>query len=342
MSRWKQLRETIGLSLLGVVVLLAPAQAQIQGDGTLNTQVNGNLTAPCAGNCDITNGTTRSGNLFHSFRQFSLPNGDFANFITTPAIQNVIVRVTGIGQPFISNINGTIATSNPVNFFLLNPNGIVFGAGAALNIGGSFLATTADRMVFQDGTAFRTTDPAPLLTITAPIGLGFTGVPQNIELRSSFLSAGDTDSFTNFILVGRTVLLDDTLIKTPGQRVELAGVGASGVVGLNLGGNTLSLNFPENLTRADLTLTNQSLIDVAAGGGGDIAIYARNINLSRSDLNTGIALGLGTTGSQAGNIALNATGAITLTDRARLITSTFGRGNAGNVLLRSGDGVFAQ
>ena len=189
MSRWKQLRETISLSILGVVVLLSPAQAQIQGDGTLNTQVNSTLTTPCAGNCNITNGTTRGGNLFHSFRQFSLPNGDFANFITTPAIQTVIVRVTGVGQPFISNINGRIATTNaavtlvnPANFFLLNPNGIVFGPNARVLVGGSFLATTADRMVFQDGTAFRTTDPSPLLTITAPIGLGFTGVPQSIRV----------------------------------------------------------------------------------------------------------------------------------------------------------------
>ena len=154
--------------------------AQIVPDATLGTQV--------FGACGITNGSTRGSNLFHSFQQFSLPNGDFAAFITNPAIQNVIVRVTGVGQPFISNINGAISTSNPANFFLLNPNGIIFGPGAALDIRGSFLATTADRMQFQDGVEFRTTDPAPLLTINVPIGLGFTGVLKPIHMRSSFLS----------------------------------------------------------------------------------------------------------------------------------------------------------
>ena len=186
---------------LGVVgsIMLASAPtttlAQIAGDGTLGTQVNGALTAPCTGNCIITNGATRGSNLFHSFQQFSLPNGDFAGFVTTPAIQNVIVRVTGVGQPFISNINGTIATVNaavtainPANFFLLNPNGIIFGSRATLNIGGSFLASTANRMQFADGTEFRTNDPAPLLTVSIPTGLQFNGTPANIQMQGSFLS----------------------------------------------------------------------------------------------------------------------------------------------------------
>ena len=88
------------LSAIGGVILAAYptiAIAQISGDGTLGTQVNGSLTAPCTGNCIITNGATRGRNLFHSFRQFSLPNGDFAGFVTTPAIENVMVRITGVG-----------------------------------------------------------------------------------------------------------------------------------------------------------------------------------------------------------------------------------------------------
>ena len=339
MAQWQLLLKNTSSLLWGLLLTIAlPAQAQIVPDRTLGTQVVGACNGS-GGVCSITNGAPRGRNLFHSFQQFSLPGGDLAAFQTAPATQNVIVRVTGVGQPFVSNINGTIATSNPANFFLLNPNGILFGSGAALNIGGSFLATTADRMLFTDGTEFRTTDPTPLLTINVPIGLGFTGVPKNIEMRSSFLSAGDTDDFASFALVGGNISLDDTLIKTPGQRVELAGAGASGTIGLNLTGTSLSLNVPETLARADINLTRISVIDVAGGGGGDIAIRARNIGLSSGDLNAGIRAGLGTTGSQAGDITLNATGTIALTNGARFIASTFGRGNAGNVLLRAGDTV---
>jgi filamentous hemagglutinin family protein len=341
MTRSQSSLRSAGLLLSGVLLAIAlPTQAQIVPDRSLNTRVNGACNG--GGTCQITEGASRGSNLFHSFQQFSLPTGqDTAAFILSPAIRNVIVRVTERGQRFVSNINGTIATSNPANFFLLNPNGILFGSGATLNIGGSFLATTADQMRFGDGTEFRTTDPAPLLSVNVPIGLGFTGVPKGIEMRSSLLLAGSTNRFADFVLVGGNVLLDNTNIAAPGQRVELAGIGARGVVGLNLSGNTLGLNLPENLARADITF-RASVIDTAAGGGGDIAIYARNIKLAESDLGSGIATGFGAIGSQAGNIALNATDDIELTNRSRLVTSTFDRGNAGNVLIHAGSEVSFQ
>ncbi len=197
------------------------AVAQVTPDGTLGTRVNGSLTSPCTGVCIITDGITRGGNLFHSLNQFSLPNNDVATFLTIPTIQNVIVRITGLGEPFISNINGTIQTSSSINFFLLNPNGIVFGPGVRLNIGGSFLATTASSMHFQDGTQFKTTAPTPLLTVSAPIGLEFTEVPKNIRMQSSSLSAEQNSNFSNFALVGGDILLNDTSIQTTNNRVEL-------------------------------------------------------------------------------------------------------------------------
>lgn len=114
-QRW-HLWATAGITLAGLGILSSSALGQIAGDGSLGTQVNGSLTAPCTGNCIITEGAVRGSNLFHSFQQFSLPNGDFAGFVTTPAIQNVIVRVTGVGQPFVSNINGTIGlVANPTS-----------------------------------------------------------------------------------------------------------------------------------------------------------------------------------------------------------------------------------
>lgn len=158
----------IGVTLL--TVCPSATLAQITGDGTLGTQVNGSPTAPCTGTCTITDGTIRGNNLFHSLRQFSLPNGDFAGLITNPSIQNVIVRVTGVGSPFISTINGTIATSTPTNFFLLNPNGILLGPNATLNIGGSFLATPPTECDLPTAQS-SANDPAPLLTISVPIGL---------------------------------------------------------------------------------------------------------------------------------------------------------------------------
>ena len=342
MSRWKRLPGNASLCLLGILVTLSPAQAQIQGDGTLNTQVNGNLTVPCTGNCNITNGAIRGGNLFHSFRQFSLPNGDFANFVIAPAIQNVIVRVTGVGQPFVSNINGRIATTNaavtvinPTNFFLLNPNGIVFGPNARVLVGGSFLATTADRMVFQDGTEFRTTDPTPLLTIKAPIGLGFTGVPQPIQMQGSRLdptSSSFRSIFRDFALVGGAIGLDSAQISVIGGRIELAGIGAAGVVGLDLGNNTLRLSVPDHLPRADVALSNAATLVLPNTTGGGVTINARNLSLADS------TVGAFFLGNQAGDVVLNATDTIVLSQKSLIgnIDPQQAVGNGGNILIQTG------
>ncbi|MDF5733524.1 MAG: filamentous hemagglutinin N-terminal domain-containing protein [Rhizonema sp. PD38] len=331
------------------------------------------LNAPCLGGvCTITNGSQRGGNLFHSFSQFSLSNPTgVADFQTQAAIQNVIVRVTGVGTPFISNINGTIRTSNPANFFLLNPNGIIFGPGATLNIGGAFLATTANRIQFKDGTQFTTTDSAPLLTITAPIGLGFTGASGNISMQSSFLSAGQTDSFTDLALVGGNVTLNQTTLRTPGGRVELGGLASPGTVGLNVAGNNLSLSFPAESARADVSLFNSTLVNVQDGGGGSIAVHARNLDITGgSSLIAGIRQGNGNIDAQAGDITLNATGDIkidgdgsgisndvqqqaignggnikittnqlSVTNGAQLLAITFGQGNAGNIMINATKGV---
>ena len=58
------------------------AKAQISSDGTLSTQ----LTTPDNFNFTITDGTRQGRNLFHSFREFSVPTGGSAFFNATDAI----------------------------------------------------------------------------------------------------------------------------------------------------------------------------------------------------------------------------------------------------------------
>ncbi len=353
--------------------MVAAAQAQIAGDGTLGTQVNGSLLASCdSGSCLITNGTLRGSNLFHSFGQFSLRNpADTALFVNAPTVQTVIARVTGVGNPFISTINGRITTTNPANFFLLNPNGIVFGPGASLNIGGSFLATTADRLLFPNRIEFRTSDPAPLLTVNVPIGLGFTRTPSPIQLRSSFLAAGTLDNFSNFALVGGNIQVDNTFIQTPDRSVAIQSVGAPGNVGLTLQGNQLKLTLPPTLPRGDVALTNGSTVNVTARGEGEIEIAGRNITMTGgSRLEGGILQAIGTT-DRAGTITLDATEAIAITGggvfnqivqasgvsgdvqmNARSLTlrqgaqvntsNGFGSGKGGNITIRVQDAVVAD
>jgi filamentous hemagglutinin family protein len=136
-----------GLSVcLCSLLSVNPVAAQIAGDRSLSTVVdrNGNVYT-------ITGGSIKGGNLFHSFSEFSVPLDFTAHFDNGVNIQNIIGRVTGDGA---SNINGLIRANGTANLILINPNGINFGQGAQLDIGGSFLTTTADAIVFDDGTVF--------------------------------------------------------------------------------------------------------------------------------------------------------------------------------------------
>lgn len=159
-----------------VTVLLTTtlASAQIRTDASLG-QAARTLTGP---NYAIpqTLGKLSGNNLFHSFQSFNLATGEAANFSTTsPAIANVISRVTG-GDA--SQINGTLkltAASGAPAFFFINPAGITFGAGASVDVPGALHVSTANSVKFADGRFHADLSQGSTLSSAAPEAFGFLG-----------------------------------------------------------------------------------------------------------------------------------------------------------------------
>ncbi|MEH1940494.1 MAG: filamentous hemagglutinin N-terminal domain-containing protein [Nostoc sp.] len=318
------LQGLLGVAIVSAVTLYANISvAQITPDGTLpnnsNVKLEGNTSI-------IEGGTIRGDNLFHSFGEFSVLNGSTALFNNSLDIQNILTRVTGKS---ISNIDGLIRANGKANLFLLNPNGIIFGKNASLNIGGSFVATTANAIGFGNLGFFSASNPeapSPLLTVN-PNTLLFNQIAASLIQNSSTAPAPeDPAGFKvsglsvkdgkSLLLVGGNVNMDGGKLNAYGGRVELGGLTSSGTVALGIDDDNFRLGFPTESARADVSLANGSSVDVKAAGGGSIAVNARNLEMKGgSFLQAEIDSGNGSD-NKAGNITVNATGAINLNNAA--------------------------
>ena len=266
------------------------AYGQIAGDSTVGTEIeqNGEIT-------NITGGTIQGGNLFHSFQEFSVPTGNTAYFNNSGDIDRIIGRVTGNA---VSEIDGLLRANDNADLILLNPNGILFGANARLEIGGSFLASTANSLSFADGTVFSTeaTNSPPLLTVSVPLGLqlgtnsgaiAVEGVGHDIGLDIPIFSPFNRQNVSGIKLqtggtiglVGNGVSLDGGVIASETGSIEIGSV-SQGTVGLNLTPANFSLDYEQVNTFGELNLQGRSLLDTSGNNSGAVALWGGNINFT--------------------------------------------------------------
>ena len=170
----------LGLSLVLLSIPVVSVQAQLLPDNSLGNE-NSVINSINSLEDRIDGGAIRGKNLFHSFKEFNIGNGRSVYFNNPTNIENILTRVTGTNQ---SNILGKLGVLGNANLFLINPNGILFGKDAILDINGSFVGSTASFIDFVDGTEFSAVSPdKPLLTISTPLGLGMGNNPGEIRVQ---------------------------------------------------------------------------------------------------------------------------------------------------------------
>jgi filamentous hemagglutinin family protein len=279
--------------LISLLCLISPSYAQtVVPDQSLGTVVTN-----AGSNASITGGSNVGNNLFHSFQQFSIPTGGSATFdlTNTPQVTTVFSRITGADRSNIDGLLRVTNSTNPASFFLMNPNGIVFGPNAILDLGGSFVGTTADRIQFKDGLEFGKMS-MPILSLNIPIGLQMGTAPGAIEVQgpgnllktqSTLLapyfpigiSPGLQVSPGNTLaLVGGNITIDGGILTAPAGRVELASLGANASVAINQTYPSVVLGDVLG-DRRDIQFSNKALVDVNGVDSGSIWIQGRQVDL---------------------------------------------------------------
>ncbi|WP_155967722.1 two-partner secretion domain-containing protein [Kamptonema formosum] len=347
-----------GSLAIASLVTSSPSWAQIAPDATLPVS---SAVTPQGHTLNITGGTRAGGNLFHSFREFSLPAGTTAHFNNSLNIQNIISRVTG---GTISNIDGTIKANGTANLFLLNPSGIVFGPNATLNIGGSFLASTASSIKFADGIEFSATNPAapPLLTVNVPVGLQLGQNPGKIVVRGAGHNVTiDLDNFQievadlyilrdrppglqvsagkTLALVGGEIALNGGNLTAPDGRIELGSL-AAGEVSIATDTSVLALQYPVGQTFSDTRLTSAASASTSGEGGGSIQVRSRQLSLRDGSGIFGLTFG----GKAGGNIDIRTADSVEMGGSSPaglytlIVTEAYpgSTGKAGNITVETG------
>ncbi|MBE7384619.1 MAG: filamentous hemagglutinin N-terminal domain-containing protein [Leptolyngbya sp. SIO1E4] len=309
------------VAALGTAIASSPiaVQAQITPDNTLGAEASTVGNGVVDGNPVplIEGGAARGSNLFHSFSEFNVGTGEAVYFGNPAGIENILSRVTG-GN--LSNIDGILGVDGGANLFLLNPNGIVFGPNAQLDIAGSFTASAGHRFAFVDGSEFSATSPQSggLLTVSVPLGVQLNDAAQGDIVNQGVLRIFEGQNLTLF---GNRVENRGTLLARGSSDIVLATPQTAGSEVL-LNGGSVSIN----------------VLILSPLGGGNVLITTHNLTVQNDG-----AIATRTLGQvDSGQIQISATGDVIVENGGSIETSTFVLGNSGPIQISATGNVVVE
>ena len=251
----------------------------------------------------ITGGARRGQNLFHSFQDFNVETGQSVFFSNPNGVNNILTRVTGSN---ISNIDSVLGVRGDANLFIINPNGIIFGPESSLDLGGSFVATTADALQLNEQDSFSASSPqASSLLSIQPSAFFFNQVNAGQITSQSqtpfgeiagaaiglFQTAGlGVTEGKSLILVGGNINLDGGGLNSINGRIDIASVQPGQTLKLNITDGELSLESLPSAQAGDINLQNTFVsnagpaVTTAEEKIGLIRFQGRNLELTDSSI----------------------------------------------------------
>ncbi|NEQ49349.1 MAG: S-layer family protein [Leptolyngbya sp. SIO3F4] len=328
----------------------SPLQAQIQPDNTLGLTPSTLRNDVNAGQLLIEGGAPRGNTLFHSFSDFSIATDGNAYFANPNSIDVIVSRVTG-NSP--SNLLGTLGVLGEADLFFINPHGLIFGPESSLDLNGSFVASTANSVVFNNHLDFSAIAPEtpPLLTFSAPVGFQFGQQPGSIDYQAdrAFLSRGlKVQPGRTLALLGGDLNFEGANLEAIQGRIELGSVSSTGIVTTSSTGQGWTFNYDDVSSFGNMAATRSFIRTFDELGllasdisDGDIVIQALDITLSLSTL----ILADTFTDVLGGDILVNAR-RLDLSGGSRIAASTATtnrdedmRGDAGDIVINASESV---
>ncbi len=232
----------LGASLPGHAMPIAPdpsGTTQVGQAGAVFNITGGNLSAD-------------QQTLFHAFTEFGLTADQTAAFLAQPNVQSILGAITGGDASYI---DGRLQVAgSAANLYLINPAGILFGPNAQLDLAGSFAATTASGVLFDEAlfNVLGANDYSQFAGM--PTGFTFVGTEGAI-VNAAALAVSPGESIT---LVGGQVISTGTLA-APGGDITIAAIPGSNLVRISQTDMVLSLELAASPTAAPTTLPFEPL-----------------------------------------------------------------------------------
>ena len=287
----KTLLQVLALSAvvpLSSALSISPTLGQIVPDNRLPGEAS-MVQGDCATrHCFIRGGAARGGNLFHSFDRFRLGEGYRAQFEHSAQIQRIFSRVTGGSA---SEIDGILSTDG-ASFFLLSPGGILFGPQAQLEVGASFLGTSASGIEWEGllpGSFGTSASEAEILVDGLPQKLRFETGGGEIALRGDGSNLDFNPKAGDYLmLIGGEVSIEERLLTLPSQQLILGGFTTDQEIGFFLRPDGLfSLSGATGSSELkNVTLSRTQLLASDAAPNGQVWIQAKKLLLEESRIST--------------------------------------------------------